>query len=134
MIRAAGGVVSRSGASGLEILLVHRPKYDDWSLPKGKAHPRESDEACALREVEEETGLECELGAELATTRYVDAHGRPKRVRYWLMTPVAGDLEFRHEVDDARWLSLEEAEEALTYGRDVPVIRSVGANMLDRTT
>ncbi len=134
MIRAAGGVVSRAGTSGLEILLVHRPKYDDWSLPKGKAHPRESDEACALREVEEETGLECALGAELATTRYVDAHGRPKRVRYWLMTPVAGDLEFQHEVDDARWLSLEEAEEALTYRRDLPVIRSVGANMLDRTT
>jgi 8-oxo-dGTP diphosphatase len=134
VIRAAGGVVSRSGTSGLEVLLVHRPKYDDWSLPKGKANVRESDEACALREVEEETGLRCELGPELATTHYVDAQGRPKRVRYWLMTPVAGDLEFRHEVDDARWLSLEEATEVLTYRRDLPVLRSVSANALDHAT
>ncbi len=134
MIRAAGGVVSRSGTSGLEVLLVHRPKYDDWSLPKGKANVRESDEACALREVEEETGLRCELGPELATTHYVDAQGRPKQVRYWLMTPVAGDLEFRYEVDDARWLSLEEAAEVLTYRRDLPVLRSVSANALDRAT
>ena len=134
MIRAAGGVVSRSGTSGLEVLLVHRPKYDDWSLPKGKANVRESDEACALREVEEETGLRCELGPELATTHYVDAQGRPKRVRYWLMTRVAGDLEFRHEVDDARWLSLEEAAEVLTYRRDLPVLRSASANALDRAT
>src|SRR5207249_1974346 len=65
MIRAAGGVVVRQGGNGLEVLLVHRPRYDDWSLPKGKCLPNEPDEACAVREVAEETGLVCELGGEL---------------------------------------------------------------------
>ncbi|CAN5352537.1 hypothetical protein BH20ACT13_BH20ACT13_04480 [soil metagenome] len=127
MIRAAGGVVTRSGEAGLEVLVVHRQKYGDWSLPKGKARRFERDEACALREVEEETGLRCELGEELATTRYDDVRGRAKRVRYWLMKPIAGELEFQNEVDDGRWLSVEEARSLLSYERDEQVLGSLEA-------
>ena len=102
MIRAAGGIVTRPGTGGLDVLLVHRPAYDDWTFPKGKALPDETDEACALREVEEETGLVCELVEELPSTAYHDAKGRFKRVRYWVMRPVGGELIFEHEVDDGR--------------------------------
>ena len=87
VIRAAGGVVLGPGESGTDVLIVHRPKYDDWTFPKGKAEPGESDEACALREVEEETGLRCELLEELPATTYRDSRLRSKRVRYWLMRP-----------------------------------------------
>jgi 8-oxo-dGTP pyrophosphatase MutT (NUDIX family) len=122
MIRAAGGVVVREAGEGIEVLVVHRPRYDDWTFPKGKAEPGESDEDCALREVEEETGLRCELDHELSETSYVDAHGRPKRVRYWLMRPVGGELRFVNEVDDAAWLAPEEASHRLSYARDLPVL------------
>ena len=105
-----------------QILLVHRPAYDDWSFPKGKASPGESDEQCAIREVEEETGLVCELLDELPATTYRDAKGRSKHVRYWLMRPVGGRLAFEHEVDEARWLTAAEAREALTYDRDRAVV------------
>lgn len=77
IVRAAGGVIVRTGLGRRpEILLVHRPRYDDWTLPKGKAEPGKSDEACALREVEEETSLVCELGEEVAVSEYTDAAGR----------------------------------------------------------
>jgi 8-oxo-dGTP diphosphatase len=124
VVRAAGGVVVRESGSGLEIVIVHRPKYDDWTLPKGKAEQGESDEDCAVREVEEETGLRCELVAELESSEYSDAAGRPKIARYWLMRPVAGALRPAREIDDACWVSLAEAEEQLTYSRDVRVLRS----------
>jgi 8-oxo-dGTP diphosphatase len=128
VVRAAGGVVTRSGANGPEILLVHRPKYDDWTLPKGKAEPGESDEACALREVEEETGLGCDLGDEVAAVEYEDAAGRPKRVRYFAMTPPEGvDASPQNEVDAVRWLTREQALEALSYGRDRQVIERLTA-------
>ena len=129
VVRAAGGVVTRVGASGRsEILLVHRPKYDDWTLPKGKAEPGESDEACALREVEEETGLACELGEEVAVVEYEDAAGRPKRVVYFAMTPPDGaDASAHHEVDAVRWLEREPALETLSYGRDRQVVERVTA-------
>ena len=107
VVRAAGGVVVREGADGPEVLVVHRPQYDDWTFPKGKLEPGEDDEACALREVEEETGLRCVLGEELPATEYVDSHGRPKRVRYWRMRVEGGELSFDHEVDDARWSSVD---------------------------
>ena len=118
-VRAAGGLVCRSREDGTaEILLVHRPAYDDWSFPKGKLEPGETEEEAAVREVEEETGLRCELGRELATTRYRDAGGRPKTVRYWSMTPVAGQLAAANEIDDATFVPLAEAAGLLTYERD----------------
>jgi 8-oxo-dGTP pyrophosphatase MutT (NUDIX family) len=125
VIRAAGGVVLRSGDAGDEVLLVHRPRYDDWTFPKGKAHPGETDEACALREVEEETGLRCELDGELPSTDYLDGEGRPKRVRYWRMHPVGGRLAFVREVDDARWVTPEVARLLLSYTRDLPLLESL---------
>jgi 8-oxo-dGTP pyrophosphatase MutT (NUDIX family) len=125
VVRAGGGVVIREAEGVLEVVLVHRPKYDDWTLPKGKAHDGESDEACAFREVEEETGFACELLMELDRSSYLDSAGRPKVVRYWLMRPVGGRLRPTGEVDRARWVSLDEAEEKLTYPRDVNVLRSV---------
>lgn len=122
MIRAAGGIVVRDSGDRLEVLVVHRPRYDDWSFPKGKAAPGESDEDCALREVEEETGLRCELVRELSGTEYPDARGRRKRVRYWLMHPPAGALRFDHEVDAAVWVPPEEARGLLSYRRDAGLL------------
>ncbi|HUF83802.1 MAG TPA: NUDIX domain-containing protein, partial [Acidimicrobiia bacterium] len=81
-VRAAGGVVLRRGADGPEVLVVHRPRYGDWSLPKGKCEPGEGDEDAARREVEEESGVRVRLGAELPTGAYLDRRGRPKQVRY----------------------------------------------------
>jgi 8-oxo-dGTP diphosphatase len=109
----------------LSVLVVHRPAYDDWSFPKGKAEPGETDEDCALREVEEETGLVCELARELAATDYLDGKRRPKRVRYWLMTVIGGALRFDFEVDQARWVSVSDAAELLTYERDVALLESL---------
>lgn len=125
MVRAAGGIVVRRGPGGRpEVLLVHRPRYDDWSFPKGKAEPGESDEDCALREVEEETGLRCELGSELAVTRYRDGRGRRKQVRYFLMR-AAGEPRGRNEVDRVRWAPLAEADALLTWQRDRSVLASL---------
>lgn len=117
-IRASGGLVVRDG----RVVVVHRPEYDDWSFPKGKADPGETDEDCALREIEEETGVRCELGEELTTTRHRDTKGRPKRVRWWLMRPVSGEFEPTDEVDDLRWLTHAEARALLTYPRDVELL------------
>jgi len=118
--------VYRSGQDGeLEVLLVHLPHHDDWSFPKGKAERDESDEDCARREVEEETGLRGELGPELGSTEYRDARGRRKRVRYWAMRPLDGRFQSCREVDEVRWLPLDEAERTLTWERDLPVLRSL---------
>ncbi|MCZ7588976.1 MAG: NUDIX hydrolase [Gaiella sp.] len=124
VVRAAGGVALRTGAEGLEVLVVHRPKYDDWTFPKGKCEPGEADEACALREVAEETGLACALEGELPSTSYVDSRHRPKRVRYWRLRVAGGALSFDHEVDEARWVTPAEAEQLLTYGRDLDVLHA----------
>jgi 8-oxo-dGTP diphosphatase len=107
------------------VLLVHRAAYDDWTFPKGKVERGESDEDCAIREVEEETGLLCALGRELVSTTYRDGRGRTKRVRYWLMDVIAGTLHFEHEVDEARWLSAPEAAELLSYERDIALLDSL---------
>jgi 8-oxo-dGTP pyrophosphatase MutT (NUDIX family) len=127
VVRAAGGVPVRVGERGLEVLVVHRPAYGDWSFPKGKCEPGESDDACALREVEEETGLRCALGEELPSTEYVDARGREKVVRYWRLRVVGGDEAFEHEVDEARWVTPAAAEALLTYPRDLAVLRAAAA-------
>jgi 8-oxo-dGTP pyrophosphatase MutT (NUDIX family) len=126
VVRAAGGVVGRTTPDGdTELVLVHRPKYDDWSLPKGKRDPAETDEQCAVREVEEETGLRCRLGPELLPTSYTDAKGRPKVVRYWSMS-VVGERPFvpGAEIDEMRWLSVDAAIALLSYDHDAEVVRS----------
>ena len=107
-VRAAGGVVLRDRAGETEVLVVHRPRYDDWSLPKGKLDQGESWEECALREVHEETGVAVALGPELTEINYTDRKGRPKTVRWWLMTAVEGHPSHRgvdREVDEARWVT-----------------------------
>ena len=124
VVRAAGGVVVAREAP-LRVLVVHRPRYDDWSFPKGKAEPGERDEDCALREVEEETGLACALGEELPSTSYTDSRGRVKHVRYWRMDAIGGELAFRNEVDDARWVAADEARRLLTYRRDADLLRTL---------
>jgi 8-oxo-dGTP diphosphatase len=129
-VRAAGGVVwRRSGDGPVSILVVHRPRYDDWSLPKGKCDDGESDAECALREVQEETGLTCRLGPELPSTRYHDNKGRPKTVHYWAMEPLGGDSEFtpNAEIDEIRWLSAPEAVKLLSYDHDRPVVQAFEA-------
>ena len=127
VVRAAGGAVWRWGASDIEVLLVHRPAYDDWTLPKGKVLPGEDDEDAAIREVAEETGYECELGAELATTRYRDNQGRAKVVRYWAMEVYSESAPFRanREVDRLAWLRPDRALERLTYDRDREVLEAL---------
>jgi 8-oxo-dGTP diphosphatase len=119
VVRAAGGLVVRSRDSGaVDVVLVHRPAYDDWSFPKGKLHDGETEAEAAVREVEEETGLRCRLGRELGTASYHDSKGRPKTVRYWEMTPVDGELGPANEIDEVRWVPLDEAAGLLTYARD----------------
>jgi 8-oxo-dGTP diphosphatase len=118
-VRAAGGVIVRRGKGGEpELAVIHRPRYRDWSLPKGKLDPGETDEEAALREVDEETGLRCRLGEELPAVSYTDRHGRPKVVRYWLMVCEGGDFRPNDEVDELRWVRGEEAERLLTHDRD----------------
>jgi 8-oxo-dGTP diphosphatase len=117
----------RAAETGPEILLIHRPRYGDWTFPKGKCGSAESDEACALREVEEETGLRCELLTELPSTSYRDSRARRKRVRYWAMHAVSGSFEPNHEVDQVRWVTPGEAQELLSYERDLAVLRAVEA-------
>ena len=104
---------------------MHRPKYDDWTFPKGKCVYGESDEQCALREVEEETGMRCDLEREVASARYRDSRGRPKIVRYWLMQPVEGSFSPTSEVDETVWLPLDEAAERLSYDHDVEILEAL---------
>jgi len=133
IVRAGGGIVVRPGSDNPEILLVHRPRYDDWSFPKGKRDGDESDEETARREVLEETGLAVVLGPELGEARYTDNRGRPKVVRYWLMSldPDESGPGFapNHEVDELRWCSVHDAGKLLTYAHDRGLLRHVAEGL-----
>jgi 8-oxo-dGTP diphosphatase len=118
-VEAAGCVVRHEG----RIAVIHRPRYDDWSLPKGKLDPGESFEEAAVREVEEEIGVRGELGAELDASMYADHQGRAKIVRYWLMdVDDVPEFAANDEVDEVRWLTPDEARALLTYDRDRAVL------------
>jgi 8-oxo-dGTP pyrophosphatase MutT (NUDIX family) len=114
-VLAAGGLVLRDGT---HIAVVHRPRYDDWSLPKGKLDKGESFEEGALREVREETGLTCRITDTLGDTSYHDRKDRPKLVRYYRMEPESGEFTPNDEVDELRWLEPAEALELLSYDFD----------------
>lgn len=124
LVRAAGGVVVREGDQGLEVVLVHRAAYGDWSFPKGKLDGDEEELEAALREVEEETSLRCKVGADLGGITYVDGQGRAKVVRYWQMRPrKKSSLRAANEIDDARWVPLALAEPMLSYTHDRTLLR-----------
>jgi 8-oxo-(d)GTP phosphatase len=137
-IRAAGAVLWRRSPGGLEVALIHRPRYDDWSFPKGKSKPGEHVLETAVREVTEETGLRPVLGRPLPAAHY-DSGGRPKRVDYWAARPAAGGNgappagPFRpnDEVDDLRWLPVPAARRRLSYPRDVAMLDEFAAGPPD---
>ena len=122
-VRAAGGVLLRAGGGGVEVAVIHRPKYEDWSLPKGKLDAGEDFEQAALREVEEETGMRAEASVELSSVSYRDRKGRTKLVRYWLMRPLDGEFAPGSEVDELRWLEPDAAVELLSYAHDAALVR-----------
>jgi 8-oxo-(d)GTP phosphatase len=125
-IRAAGGAVLRAGPERQrEVLLVHRPEHRDWTLPKGKVEAGEADEDCALREVAEETGLDCLLGPELGGSRYRDRRGRDKGVRYWAMTVRDGTFKPNSEVDQVRWVAVADARRQLSYPGDRAIVEAI---------
>jgi len=119
IVRAAGGVVCDEEG---RVAIVYRPKYDDWTFPKGKLEPGESEEEAALREVHEETGLDVDLGRELGYVEYTDPKGRPKTVHYWVMNVNGGEFTPNREVSELRWLPLEEAPAQLSYDRDREIL------------
>lgn len=114
MIKASGCLVYRMGDAGVEVLVIHRPHYDDWDFPKGKLEDGETDLECALRETEEETGFTGEVGDELPPDHYL-VRGRDKTVRWWLLRQTAGAFVVNDEVDRVRWVSPQEAAEVLSY-------------------
>ncbi len=127
IVRAAGGVVWRRSGRGIaEVLLVHRPLYDDWTLPKGTARDGESNADCALRGVTAETGLVCSLGPALLVIAYDDSFGRRKLVQYFAMEPLgAALLPGESTVDEARWVSASSAARVLSYPREVGVVEAL---------
>jgi 8-oxo-dGTP diphosphatase len=125
VVRAAGGVVLRGERALTEVLLVHRPRYDDWSLPKGKLHAGEDDVEAAVREVREETGIACRPDGEIGRTRYVDPRGRDKEVVYFRMSAERDEgFAPNNEVDDVRWVPVDDAPAVLTWSRDAEIVRA----------
>ena len=126
MVRAAGGIIWRRGSQGrLELAVVHRGGRDDWTFPKGKVHPGESELETALREIGEETGLRCDPGGFLGRARYRDRSGRPKAVSYWEMRALPGTFVANPEVDELRWLIPQEVIALLSYRHDRRLLKSL---------
>ncbi|MEF3112385.1 NUDIX hydrolase [Streptomyces chrestomyceticus] len=123
VVRAAGCVLWRRSAcgNGIELALVHRPKWSDWSFPKGKLKRGEDWLAGALREVHEETGMNCHPGTELPTTQYF-VQGRPKQVRYWAAELTGGTFKPNREVDRLLWLPPAAARRHISHDRDRPLV------------
>jgi 8-oxo-dGTP diphosphatase len=133
-IMAAGGVLHRDGDDSMrEFLLVHRPRYDDWSLPKGKLNRREGFLEAALREVREETGIQANRPVEVGSVGYQTDAGNRKVVRWWHMEMVGGKFRPNPEVDDIAWLPRAEAEERLQYANDRKVLERANALTDDPT-
>ncbi|WP_448617916.1 NUDIX hydrolase [Geodermatophilus sp. URMC 65] len=131
VVRAAGGALWRPADGGIETALVHRPKYDDWSLPKGKPDEGEHLLETAVREVVEETGLDVVVGRRSVRTEYEVAEG-PKRVDYWLMRVVGGAFEPNDEVDELRWLPVEEACGLVSHAHDRAVLADLARTDVPR--
>lgn len=128
IVWAAGGVLWRTSAPGkLEVAIVHRSRYDDWSLPKGKAHSGELLVATAAREMTEETGFECRVGRELGVMRYPLKSGTPKQVYYWSMEATGGRFVSNHETDDIQWLTIAGAQRTVSYDADRQILESFAA-------
>jgi 8-oxo-dGTP diphosphatase len=126
---AAGALVWRDSGSGPQVLVIHRPKYDDWSLPKGKLDPGEHAVSAAVREVEEETGVRVRLGPPLRSRRYRLADGALKEVRFWLAHPLDDTdtpaYEANAEVDEVEWLPIDRAAHRLSSGQDVELLAAL---------
>jgi 8-oxo-dGTP diphosphatase len=123
---AAGGIVCRPGRGAVsEVAIIHRPSRNDWSLPKGKLDAGEPAWAAALREVEEETGLRCEIVRPAGRAEYTDRQGQRRIVAYWIMRPTGGDFRANDEVDALRWLTVDEALGLLTYDSDRRLLASL---------
>ncbi|MEA2287094.1 MAG: 8-oxo-dGTP diphosphatase, partial [Solirubrobacteraceae bacterium] len=122
-VRAAGGLVVIDG----KVAVVHRPRYDDWSLPKGKLEPGEGFEEAAVREIAEETGARARIVRELDSDRYTDNRGRPKLVRWYLMdVDDPGEFTPDDEVDELRWLAPERARDLVSYDHDRALLSTLG--------
>jgi len=128
-VRAAGGIVLRGEGPDRSVALVHRPRYDDWSFPKGRLDADEDEATAALREVEEETGLRCRLGPSVGAVTYRDRRGRAKVVRYFRMDADGGGFTPNREVDELRWMPIEDAARLLSYAHDRSLLRQVLAGV-----
>ncbi|WP_272938768.1 NUDIX hydrolase [Mycolicibacterium duvalii] len=124
IVLAAGAVLWRpqDGSGEPEVAIIHRPRYDDWSLPKGKVDPGETEPVTAVREIAEETGFQSQLGRRLASVSYPIEEG-VKKVRYWAARAVGGDFTVNHEVDELKWLPVRQAMDQLGYPHDRKVLR-----------
>lgn len=135
MVKAAGGLVFRESAKGkLKVLVAHRPKYDDWGLPKGKADKGETPEETAVREVLEETGYHCRIVAPIGTTRYRISSGI-KEVNWFAMRPLPDSPGFQknNEVDEIQWVSRKKAKQVLDYENDRSLVAAPGLRKLSQT-
>ena len=127
-VRAAGGIVWREVDHEVEILLIHRDRYGDWTLPKGKLDKGETDLEAGLREVREETGMVCKPGVPIGTMRYGLASGEIKRIHYWSMEIIGGSFAPNNEVDEIVWAKPAVAGRILTYQRDRDLVASLQSN------